>query len=65
MLIDINNRCVSTEVEVPIILKGLYTIYGKNLAKVLKNSFSIEKIDSFISDQYLFRELVRFHQNAI
>lgn len=61
-LID-NGNLVSTEVQVPLMLKGLKNLYGKKyLSKVLK-SFNVKRIEDFFREDK-FYQLSDFYHDA-
>jgi hypothetical protein len=65
-IFDANRNLVSPEIEVPFMLKGLTTIFGKeSIVGVLKKSFHIDKIEDFEKHPLLFLSLSQFYRNEV
>ncbi len=64
-MFNLNGKLVSPEIEVPLIIKGLSTVYGNKVVHVLKKSFPIKGLHDFIKNDLLFDALVNFYQQEL
>jgi len=65
-VLDEDRKLVSPEVQVPFILNGLSTVFGKeSVVDVLKKSFPIDKLEDFEKNPLLFLKLSKFYKNEV